>query len=293
MKIEKIKFGLCYPKVTAAELWRNYKVSKDPPYNPEGINVHNQDWDILLILDACRYDLFAERNSLEGDLSKRRSRGSTSEEWIRGNFSDGSYGDLVVISANPFYRQLAEEVGISVHRFEWVEPKDSSSGLTPPDDITERTLEMIEEFPNKRILAHYMQPHAPYLGPSGEDVSFQSEPLQKAVRRNDISENSIREAYKENFDLVQESIQPIIEGSFGKTVISADHGEMLGEPLFGNIGSFSYYGHPYGCGVSCVRSVPWFVSANSEDNRREIISEGTNPINSANVDEQLQALGYL
>lgn len=37
----------------------------------EGTFVMEADWDNLLILDGCRYDVFAERNDIDGDLSRR------------------------------------------------------------------------------------------------------------------------------------------------------------------------------------------------------------------------------
>jgi hypothetical protein len=38
----------------------------------------DEDWDTLLILDACRYDLFAEEVPFGGRLESRISLGSSS-----------------------------------------------------------------------------------------------------------------------------------------------------------------------------------------------------------------------
>lgn len=40
-------------------------------YSYEFQNVMNQDWDNLIILDGCRYDLFEEINTISGDLEKK------------------------------------------------------------------------------------------------------------------------------------------------------------------------------------------------------------------------------
>lgn len=290
---ESINFGFQNPKIGLVELWRRYKERQQPPYDESGINIHERDWDILLIFDACRFDVFSDCIDINGDLSKVHSRGSTSKEWVRGNFSEGEYGDLVVIATNPFYKQLAEEIDIQVHHFEWVEPTNSETGLTPPDKITDRVLTLAEEFPQKRILAHYMQPHAPYLGPSGENISYTKGQLHRVVKDNSISKSAIRSAYYENLEIVLESIKPIIKNEYGKTVISADHGEMLGESLVGKIDFLSYYGHPYGLQKDCVRSVPWHIIDYDVDDRRDVNESNAYPINSEDVTEQLQALGYL
>jgi hypothetical protein len=64
-------------------------------YNTDGVDIHEQDWDNLLILDACRFDYFDRYNEIDGDLQSRQSRGSTSREFIRGNFSNRRAYDTV------------------------------------------------------------------------------------------------------------------------------------------------------------------------------------------------------
>lgn len=51
----------------------------------EGTNVMSEDWDTLILLDACRYDMFADDASLDGRLESRISRGFTSEEFLDQN----------------------------------------------------------------------------------------------------------------------------------------------------------------------------------------------------------------
>ena len=82
---------------------------------PEGVEVVEEDWDYLIILDACRYDLlreaYEEKDWLqEGELSKKTSRGSTSIEWLNRNFTD-YYDDIVYVSANAFVSSY--ETGIA------------------------------------------------------------------------------------------------------------------------------------------------------------------------------------
>lgn len=61
------------------------------------------DWDTLVILDACRYDMFEEINETEGELEHRYSRGSCTPDFIRENFPEGEFHDTVYVTANPMY----------------------------------------------------------------------------------------------------------------------------------------------------------------------------------------------
>jgi hypothetical protein len=289
---QSIQFALQYPKVAATQLWGKYQARQKPPYDEKGINIHKEDWDILLILDACRYDVFADQATIAGNLSKKRSRGSTSTEWIRGNFMNSEFDDLVIVTANPYYKELAEEIGLQVHHFEWVRSQEPNTALIPPEQVTDRVLEIVHQYPNKRILAHYMQPHAPYISSDG-NTDILTTQLARAVKDDPSIKERINSAYRENFDIVQNAIKPVIEGNYGKTVISADHGEMLGEPLIGGLDATSFYGHPYGCSHESVRFVPWHVVAGTEKHRRVIKSSRTRSVVTEDVNEQLRALGYV
>lgn len=49
-----------------------------------------EDWDTLILLDVCRYDISEERVSFDGELESRISLGLTCEEFLRQNFEAGS-----------------------------------------------------------------------------------------------------------------------------------------------------------------------------------------------------------
>ena len=61
------------------------------------------DWDVLIILDACRHDYFAEAygDFFRGKLEQRISLGSSTPEWRIKTFKK-TYNDIVYISANPY-----------------------------------------------------------------------------------------------------------------------------------------------------------------------------------------------
>jgi len=61
MNLEKLSLGISNPELLARKLsqFYNYSTSGER-YNPNGLDMMNEDWDICIILDGCRYDLFDE-----------------------------------------------------------------------------------------------------------------------------------------------------------------------------------------------------------------------------------------
>lgn len=139
------------------------------PHN--GFEVMSADWDTLVILDGCRYDLFEpihERfiDDQSYDLRAVTSMGSSSREFIQRNFIDEIYEDTVYITANPFVGQKEEGMFHAVENL-FVTEWDEDLNTVPPGAVTEATVAAHEEFPNKRLVVHYMQPHYPFIGERG------------------------------------------------------------------------------------------------------------------------------
>lgn len=138
------------------------------------LEIVNEKWDYLVVLDACRYDYFSEvyeKYIQGGRLLKKRSIGSCTNEWRDESFP-GYYDDIVYISANPqislktsVYGYTAGEHFHNVYEL-WKEDWDASRGTVLPDKVTERAIEITGNTSDKRIIIHYLQPHAPYIGSS-------------------------------------------------------------------------------------------------------------------------------
>ena len=266
-------------------------------YYPFGIDVFEKDWDNLVILDACRYDCFEEQVWFEGRTSKCISRGTTSREFIRGNFTERTAHDVVYLSANPWYMRLHEEIGAELHDYVNLhdeEHRDAADGLTTlPETVTRHAMETAEKYPNKRLIVHYMQPHQPFLSEFGREKFDARKDTMLTVKLSDVTRNDVIQAYRENLDLVLREVVPLFESLVGKTVITSDHGELLGEsqrpiPVRG-------YGHPGGVYIDPLLEVPWHVI--DADDRKEVVEES--PVGSPeaeidddDVERQLEALGY-
>ena len=129
-----------------------------------------EGWDVLIILDACRYDYFAKTygDFLNGKLEKRRSPGSSTPEWRIKTFKK-KYNDIVYISANPYINSRTKIKGFTAsdHFFKiidvWESHWDASAGTVHPKDMNEVSEKIIGKFRRKKFIIHYLQPHAPYL----------------------------------------------------------------------------------------------------------------------------------
>ncbi|MGZ0745986.1 hypothetical protein [Haloparvum sp. AD34] len=261
-------------------------------YNKEGTNIFNEDWDNLILLDACRFDILKEEVNFEGDLESRRSRGATSSEFIRGNFSNVNHHDTVYVTGNGWYFKLRDEINADLH----AEFNIEHHGIDP-SPITEAALEANRDFPNKKLIIHYMHPHYPYTGESAKTdlggYDLQTERLIGEIQRREISvsDDLLREAYVETVDRVLNEVEILLNEFEGKTVISSDHGELLGDRCYPV--PIKDYAHHAGLYVEELVKVPWFV--HNTGDRKEIIEETPEEKpepEESDLDERLRLLGY-
>lgn len=102
--LSRLQRGLKSPNLLFRELNRlYYRRLNLRTYNSAGVDILAEDWDNLLILDACRYDMFKSYAELPGRLEHRISKGSATYEFLSGNFKERSALDTVYATANPNY----------------------------------------------------------------------------------------------------------------------------------------------------------------------------------------------
>ncbi|OYR62119.1 hypothetical protein DJ71_23875 [Halorubrum sp. E3] len=274
-------------------------------YNTDGVDIFEEDWDCLLILDACRYDMFKQHHDLPGQLESRTSRGSATVEFLRGNFFGKSLNDTVYVTANPqFYRnrerlptELYDVVNIW-QRDGW----DEEHQTVLPETVNEYAKEAAATYPNKRLIIHYIQPHYPFLGSEG---SFDKNHLnaenpdqerlwdQLMTGELEMSRDSIWQLYVDNLLAALPYVEELMTGLTGKVVVTADHGNMVGERA--SPFPITEWGHPRGMYTEQLVTVPWLTFENGP--RRETVAE--EPINEREdvdtdvVSERLADLGYI
>jgi hypothetical protein len=188
-----------------------------------GVDVFEEDWDTLIILDGCRYDTFAELNDISGELESRQSQGSTSWEFMEANFHGRELYDTVYITANPHIYRLDE--GIFHDIVDLLDQWDETTQTIPPAEVVAAAREVTEQYPEKRYIFHFMQPHYPFLGETGQTLDHRGH--EKDVdsphldqpnvwdvlqwgKNPTVTEQKVWKAYRENLELVLEDVEELL-----------------------------------------------------------------------------------
>lgn len=291
----EILSGLRDPQKALLELNRIYHRTVR---GRRGIKLMGEDWDNLIILDACRYDLFEQSNTIDGDLRSVISSDSSTSGFLQYNFMDEYYPDSVYVTANPQVQR--HDVGKRFHdciRL-WEDDWDDDLRTVRPEDVTDRTLEVHEQYPNKRLIVHYIQPHYPFIGETGRQIDHGSvtgdgviadergvQSIWDQLESGHIERNLVWQAYRENLELVLPEVDRLLDGLVGKSVVTSDHGNSFGE--------LGVYGHPGGVFLTSLVKVPWLEVDGGP--RKHIESDGIRQGNkdvSDDVSDRLADLGY-
>lgn len=259
----------------------------------KGTYVLDEDWDNLIILDACRYDMFKMHNQIKGKLEYRISKGSYTVEFLDENFNKYPHkvklNDIVYVTANPFVSKLFHG---KFHRIysTWDYGWDDKLNTVPPENVVEDALQAKRKYPKKRLVIHFMQPHYPYLNSKVQkELGFQRL-REKALTNIDVLSQDraalfnnpwwlvskglldiekVLKAYKENLKIVLLHTKHLINRISGKTVVTSDHGNMLGEIPHKLLYPFKTYGHPHRLYVEPLVKVPWLVINRRKENKQK------------------------
>ena len=250
-----------------------------------GIDVLEQGWDTLIVLDSYRADTFEHVSRFEGGYRRVTSQGSWSLEFIVRNFgSAASLDDVVVVTANPYYLRAPRRTNYAAfHAVQFVTGEH--------EEVTAAAIDAHERYPHKRVIVHYMGPHTPHTGTTrdavAERIGAGDWSMFELCEEGVITVDQLRRSYEESVAAVESAVVPLLSVIDGRVVISADHGENLGERR----GRHQLFGHDNET-PEC-RIVPWLTIDRGP--RRTISGDGdstTAPIDEAAVAAQLEALGY-
>jgi len=270
-------------------------------YNTDGVDIFAENWDNLIILDACRLDLFKEHNTISGDLSTRQSRGSNTVEFLRGNVASRDLWDTVYITANPQLNNHQDTLNPSFHAVHdiWAgENWDDDQRTVLPETLASETRNIVSQYPNKRLIIHFVQPHMPFIDSDirfGEEMFDTDEDPWNWILKGEeeIARDKIWEAFAHNLELALPHVETLINHLSGKTVVTSDHGQCIGD----RSAPFPHreWGHPWGIYIGPLVTVPWLECEFEE--RREISADPPKQeksnIADAAVEERLEDLGYV
>lgn len=283
---------------------------------PLGTNVFERDWDLLVVLDACRVDAMREVSpefDFLGPVGSIWSVGSQSHEWLCKTFTRRYLAEIrktAHISANPHApptfrdgvrppRSLA--IPLMWANWDVVDAADFRlfRGLSEydlgypatidPRAVTDHAIDAGRTDGVERTVAHYFQPHRPYISAAYSEerplTDVEDEPWE-ALRTGTATIDEVWELYLDNLRYVLNSVERLLQNYDADTVaITADHGDLFGE--------FGEYGHPSGFAHPSLKKVPW-VETTAVDERTSTPTVETAPESSSvDVDDQLRRLGYL
>ncbi|MXR52983.1 glycosyltransferase [Halovenus sp. WSH3] len=261
----------------------------------DGVDPMSREWDQLLLLDGCRYDMFRQYNTLDGALQATTSTATATPEFLSEIFDGKRYQDTVYVTANPIHRveewadvdldPVFREV-IDVWEDEW----DSDLGTVPPEPMVTATREAREAYPDCRIIAHFVQPHYPFIGPFGRSIEHgqmggkaratdaeegaDETPIWKDLRDGEQSPGAAWRAYTENLWYVLPYVRDLVADLPGRTVVTSDHGNNVGEICWPF--PVRMYGHPEGIRTPELVTVPWLTieTEQSEPPSRQTTAKG-------------------
>jgi hypothetical protein len=257
-----------------------------------------------VILDGCRFDALRKYSFPDGTVEHRWSGGSHSREFLEHNVGDRTLDDVIWVTANPWVSDYSDSIFEVINV--WATGWDEKFETVQPEKMVEQAKAADEDYPDKRLVVHFMQPHYPFIGDKGRTElpqhrtfegggrieSSEAEDIWAQLRRGNVGKETVWEAYIENLELVLPAAEEIIDEIPGKSVLTADHGNEFGRGGFPV--PIPIYGHPPKLRSKNLNKVPWVVFEDEE--RKQIrpgaISSTEDESVEAVAKERLRQLGY-
>lgn len=291
---------------------------------PVGENIYESDWDLAIVLDACRVDALREVSDeyeFVDHVDRRLSVGSTSKEWMVNTFTPHYRSEIektVYTCGNAWNQQLfdgdidwgswssTEETWLDgshvakslicrdvVGRKAFRELEDVSRfeyrypgvHVPPARAVTDSALDARRGNPPDRHVVHYMQPHAPFVAGIEQGREFEEYEINPyASLRSGVPRSTVWSAYLDNLRHVLDEVELLVNNTTADQVVITAD---HGD-LFGELG---FYGHPAGNLHPDLRLVPWVeTSATATGDYRPTREYD---IADESAEERLRELGYL
>ncbi|QPV64343.1 hypothetical protein I7X12_06935 [Halosimplex litoreum] len=287
-----IPWRLRGPIVRAAE-YRYQRATYPDPLTP----IWERDWDLLVVLDACRPEWMAaveDEYGFVSDTGTIHSVGSHSKEWISNTFTseyDSKMEDTIYITGNHYAEGLGQSPlrkFVTAHEVgEWA----YESASPPANIITDLAVRNCRRTEWDRCIVHYMQPHKPFISRSGDRGDFTVKewstrygPYHRYFN-GELSLQDLHEKFVENLRYVLDEVEILLNNvDAPNAVLTADHGQALGEG--------GLWDHTPGVNHPSMRSVPW-VETNAVDTHGHQPKEyESTKYDDETVKRNLKMLGY-
>lgn len=277
-----------------------------------GRTVWDDDWDVLILLDACRWDLMQEVASawefLPAEVPATYAAASMSEEWLERHITPDHQSEIertALVAANAFTRNdwVRDADWASLDEV-WTHSWSDDHGTVLPRPVTDAAIRHWRAsrgdpgHATEQMIVWYLQPHAPFIDADWSE-GFDKREIgdgqgdHKSVwyqyRDGELSSAQLWNAYRQNLNHVLADVDLLLSNLEAESVvITSDHANCLGE--------WGVYGHPKYVPVPALKRVPWVETtacdARTHDPAPAPAEEGDRP-SADTVDERLRQLGYL
>jgi len=265
----------------------------------EGRSIFDEEWDICVLLDACRADelaRFCDQYEWLSTVDRYPSLASCTWNWLPRTMDRSSattLEDTVYVSANPFTERYCSANQFheldEVWRYAWNE----EAGTVYPRPVTDRAIHHWRNTDAPRLLVHYLQPHVPFLTEDSQSLSrtnFDHDETSvldswDRVTRGELSRKTTISRYRTTLKRVLDDVDLLLSNvDADRVVVTSDHGEAFGE--------WGLYGHPPNIDLPSLTKVPWVetTATNLQTYHPDEYKQTSSVVTQT---EQLQALGYM
>lgn len=246
----------------AYDLYSGFFCSKLGRFVDGDFRVYDREWDVLIVLDACRPDILTEvangREFLPA-VESVRSVGSTSSAWLRRTFTPEYANEMAVtahVTGNPFSDSYLAARDFAALDEVWRHAWDDDLGTVRSEPLTETALYRWHTGDYDRMIVHYMQPHFPSIPQPDYESGIELDRVGDGwssvwdrLRKGNLDREEVWGAYRANLEYVLDDVERLVTSiDAEKVVITADHGNAFG--------SWGLYGHPP-APIDALRLVPW------------------------------------
>lgn len=261
---------------------------------PFGQPIYERDWDVLIILDACRADLMAEVSDEYSfvNTESMTSLAGGSRTWMQRSFANKYRDDTLkttYVTGNPFSDDVLVDEWFENMEEVWKYAWDDELNTVPARAITDVAIHEHRQREPERMIVHYMQPHHPFVpnpmdsGMNKRNLKNPDDPIWEQVKKGDADAEEVWEAYRENLRYVLDDVSLLLQNLDAESVaVSADHGNGIGE--------WGFYGHG-DIPIRAIREVPWCETTAEDTGEYEPELEPQD--DGLAVEEKLKDLGYL
>lgn len=267
----------------------------DPVSRP--VSVWERDWDVLVVLDACRGDMMEEVVSEYSFLHSMEtvwSVGGHSMEWLENTFKPAPSGlikETAYITGN-YYSGVISDLPFSVFNNLQDVNFEGDFPAPPAHVVTDSAISTARESEFDRLIIHYMQPHKPFLfrDDGRYDIKMKEWSIGWDLYRNyingRISMDKLKTGFVDNLRYVLNEVALLLENiDASKVVITSDHGNAFGESFL--------WDHEIGVQHSSMRQVPWVETTATDEGTLSPKKYTTSSTDDDELQERLEKLGYL